>query len=140
MTDTNPPRRIGRSILALLAGMLVGAVLTVGTDKLLKKIGVYPSSDQSPRDSLLLLATGYRVVYGVLGSYITARLAPSRPIFHVLLLGVLGTILGLVGVVVTWGRQPALGHEWYPVALTVLAIPQSWIGGFLFTRSQSAPR
>ncbi len=32
MTETQPPRRIGRSIGAVLAGILVGVVLSLGTD------------------------------------------------------------------------------------------------------------
>ena len=43
-----------------------------------------------------------------------------------LTLGVIGTILGTLGVVASWGSK--LGPAWYPIALAVLAIPQSWIG------------
>ena len=131
MTETKPPRRIGRSIVAILAGALVGVVLSIGTDALLQKTGVYPPSDQNPRDSLLLLATGYRTLYGILGAYIAARLAPDRPLGHALVLGAIGTVLGIVGVVVTWGKGPAIGHEWYPIGLAVLSMPQSWLGGKL---------
>jgi len=46
---------------------------------------------------------------------------------HVMILGVLGTIIGLVGVVATSNR--GLGPHWYPIALAALAIPQSWVGG-----------
>jgi hypothetical protein len=42
---------------------------------------------------------------------------------HVMILGLLGTLLGVVGVVATWNRD--LGPHWYPIALAVLAIPQS---------------
>jgi hypothetical protein len=131
MTGTNSPRRIGRSIFAVLVGAVVGVVLSIGTDALLQKTGLYPPSHQSPRDSFLLLATAYRTLYGILGSYLTARLAPDRPLGHALALGAIGTVLGIVGVVVTWGHAPALGHEWYPIALAVLAMPQSWLAGKL---------
>jgi hypothetical protein len=40
-------------------------------------------------DALFLLATAYRIVYGVAGSYVTARLAPDRPMQHALALGML---------------------------------------------------
>jgi hypothetical protein len=46
---------------------------------------------------------------------------------HAIILGVVGTILGLVGVVVSWGK--GLGPTWYPIAIAVLAIPQCWAGG-----------
>jgi hypothetical protein len=139
MTGTNPPRRIGRSILAVLVGALVGVAFSIGTDLLLQKTGVYPSPDQAPRDSLLSLTASYRTLYGILGSYITARLAPDRPMGHALVLGAIGTVLGITGVVATWGRSPALGHEWYPIALAALALPQSWLAGKL-RQLQSRPR
>jgi hypothetical protein len=131
MTGINPPRRPGRSILVVLAGALVGVALSIGTDALLQKTGVYPPGHQNPRDSLLLLATAYRTLYGILGSYITARPAPDRPMGHALVLGAMGTFMGVIGLVVTWGRGPAVGYEWYPTVLAALAMPQSWLAGKL---------
>jgi hypothetical protein len=77
MNETKPPRRIGRSIAAALAGMFVGVIVTLGTDVVLHAIGVFPPWGQSMVgfDGPLLLATIYRTVYGVAGSYIIARLA-----------------------------------------------------------------
>ena len=47
MNETQPPRRIGRSIGAVLAGMLAGIILTIGTDIVLHVIGVFPPWGQS---------------------------------------------------------------------------------------------
>jgi hypothetical protein len=66
-------------------------------------------------DSLALLATSYRVVISIAGAWLTARLAPDKPMKHALILGVVGTFLGLVGVVATWNQ--GLGPRWYPVLL-----------------------
>jgi hypothetical protein len=137
ISETRNSRRIGRSVGALLAGMVAGAVPVLATDAALHATGVFPASPQPAGDALLLLATAYRIVYGVAGSYLTAWLAPNHPMRHVLVLGVLGTVLGIVGVVVTWGRADVVGHEWYPIALAVLAIPQSWLGGILHRVRQS---
>ncbi|HXY52836.1 MAG TPA: hypothetical protein VEI01_25545 [Terriglobales bacterium] len=79
----------------------------------------------------LLLATLYRTLYGVAGSYMAARLAPNRPMRHALVLGVFGLVVSTAGAVATWNRQPSLGPHWYPVALIVLAIPTAWVGGNL---------
>ena len=136
MSEVQSPRRIGRSIVALLAGMVTGAVPVIATDAALHGTGVFPSSSQPMSDVLLLLATAYRTLYGIAGSYVTAWQAPNHPMRHVLVLGVLGTVLGIVGVVVTWGRADVVGHEWYPIALAVLAIPQSWLGGVLHCMRQ----
>ena len=69
-TDTKsqiPPRRLERSILALLAGIVVGIVLSVGTDLGLHAIGVVPAQSERWPNQLLLLATTYRSIYGVIG-------------------------------------------------------------------------
>jgi uncharacterized MnhB-related membrane protein len=99
MIETHPPRRIGRSIVAVIAGMLVGIVLTLGTDVVLHAVGVFPpwGASMVGFDGPLLLATVYRTVYGVLGSYIIARLAPDRPMQHALVGGFLGLVVSIVG-------------------------------------------
>jgi hypothetical protein len=119
------------SIGAVLAGMLTGIVLSLGTDVVLHTARVFPPWGQPVSGALLLLATVYRTVYGVAGSYIAARLAPHRPMLHALVLGTLGLAVSIVGAAVTWNMGPAFGPHWYPVALVVLALPTAWIGGKL---------
>jgi hypothetical protein len=80
-------------------------------------------------DALFLLATVYRTVYNVGGSYIVARLAPDRPLQHALASGVVGLLLGTAGSVATWNR--GLGPHWYPLAIIALAMPCAWAGGRL---------
>ena len=142
MSESHPPRRVFRSIGAVLAGMLVGIVLTLGTDELLHIARIFPPWGQSTVgfDGALLLATAYRVVYGVAGSYIIARLAPSRPMLHALVGGVVGLIVSAVGAVATWNSGPAFGPHWYPVALVVTALPCAWVGGKLHTMRATAER
>jgi hypothetical protein len=122
-------QNIAKSIGAILAGFLVVVVLTLGTDVALHAMGVYPPWGQPVGSAVLLLATAYRTVYGITGSYLVARLAPDRPMGHALLGGAVGLVLSIVGAVVTWNRGPAFGPHWYPVALIVLAMPQAWLGG-----------
>jgi hypothetical protein len=133
VTETQGPRRIGRSIGAVLAGMFAGIILSLGTDVMLHAIGVFPPWGQSMVgfDGPLLLATVYRTVYGVAGSYIIARLAPDRPMMHALVGGFVGLIVSIVGAAVTWNKGPAFGPHWYPLALIVLAMPTAWAGGKL---------
>ncbi len=133
MNETQPPRRIGRSIGAVLAGILFGIAITIATDVVLHVIAAFPPWGQSMVgfDGALLLATAYRTVYGVAGAYITARLAPDRPMLHAMVLGALGLAVSILGTVVTWNKGPAFGPHWYPLALVALALPQSWLGGQL---------
>jgi drug/metabolite transporter (DMT)-like permease len=123
---------IWKSIGAVLAGILVGAVFSLGTDVVLHAAHVFPPWDQPASNALLLLATACRTVYSIAGSYVTARLAPNRPMLHVLVLGALGLVVCIVGAVATWNKGPAFGPHWYPVALIVLAMPQCWVGGRLY--------
>ena len=122
---------IWKSLGAVVAGLLAIVTLSIATDAVLYATGIMPKPDQPPVDSLLLLATVYRTAYSILGGYLTARLAPTKSMQHALALGAVGVVLGTLGVVVTWGTPAALGHEWYPIALVVLAVPQCWLGGWL---------
>jgi hypothetical protein len=133
MSETHPPRQVLRSIGAVLAGMVVGIALTLGTDELLHIAGVFPPWGDSMVgfDKALLLATAYRVVFNIAGSYIIARLAPNRPMLHALIGGVVGFIVSIVGAVATWNSGPAFGPHWYPLALVITALPTAWAGGKL---------
>jgi hypothetical protein len=136
MKEALPRRRIGRSVLAVLVGMVVAIALTLATDELLHRIGVFPpwGASMVGFDGALLLATVYRTVYGVLGSYLTARLAPSRPMGHAMVGGAIGLAVSILGAAVTWNKGPAFGPHWYPLALVVLALPTAWVGGKLSVR------
>jgi hypothetical protein len=120
---------IGRSIGALFAGFLVNVILSLCTDLGLHVIGLFPALGQPMASGLLLIATAYRTVYGVFSSYLTARLAPDRPMEHVLVGGVVGVVLNIVGIVVTWNS--GLGPHWYSLALLALTMPTAWAGGKL---------
>jgi uncharacterized MnhB-related membrane protein len=124
--NKNPLKSIG----AVLAGFVVVVILSLSTDIVLHALHVFPPWGQSMVgfDRALLLATIYRTIFGVVGSYITARLAPDRPMGHALVGGVLGLVLSIVGAAVTWNKGPAFGPHWYPLALVVLAMPQAWLG------------
>jgi uncharacterized membrane protein len=119
-----------KSIWAVVAGVLVIIIVTTIVDIALHAAHVFPPMNQPINDALALLATVYRVVISIGGAYLTARLAPDRPMRHALILGFVGVVLGLVGLVATWNL--GLGPRWYPIALVVLAIPQCWAGGKLW--------
>src|SRR5262245_49169076 len=101
-TSTNTNTK--KSILAVVAGLLVIIVVTTLVDVLLHAVGVFPHVDVPIDDRLAAIATSYRIVISIAGAYLTARLAPERPMKHALILGVVGTFLGLLGVVATWGK------------------------------------
>jgi hypothetical protein len=129
MTESRQRRSVGRSLLALLAGFVLVVVLSILTDVILHITGVYPPLGQPAPDALLALATAYRTLFGIAGSYVTARLAPYAPMGHALTGGAIGLVLALVGAVATWGHPEKFGAHWYPVALVILALPTAWVGG-----------
>lgn len=131
MSTIKRPRSLPRSIGALLAGFLVITILSLATDIVLHYANVFPPLGQRVPDRLLLLATAYRIVYGVAGCYLAARLAPDRPMLHALILGVIGLVLSTVGAVATWNAGPAFEPKWYPIALIITALPCAWLGGKL---------
>jgi hypothetical protein len=115
----------------VLAGIVVGLVLTLGTDLLLHRMGVFPPSGQPVGDGPLALATAYRIVYSILRSYIAARLAIDRPMLHAMAGGVIGFVVSIAGAVVMWNRGAEFGSHWDPLALIATALPCSWVGGRL---------
>lgn len=123
-----------KSIGAVFAGIAAIVALSVVTDAVLEAAGIMPGPDQPQSDAALSLATLYRTLYGVIGGYLTARLAPAKPLQHAIVLGVIGIGLGTLGAVVTRNMPAVRGHEWYPIALVVLALPQCWLGGWLRAR------
>lgn len=126
-----------RSVWAVVAGVLFIVVVTTIADVVLHLVHVYPPMNQPLPSTYALLATAYRIPIGIAGGWLTARLAPSRPMRHALILGCVGIVLGLVGLVATWNA--GMGPRWYPIALVVLALPETWIGGWLYEKQKSTP-
>jgi hypothetical protein len=126
-----PARRPGRSVAAVLLGLVAVVVLSLGTDQILHALAVYPPWGQPMHEAgLNLLALSYRTAYAVLGSYIAARLAPGHPMRHALILGVVGLLLSGAGAIAMIPRH--LGPAWYPIALVITALPCAWLGGMLY--------
>jgi hypothetical protein len=130
LTVPAPSRRLGRRLLAVFAGLLANAIPATAIDAALHASGVYPPVGVRMSDALFLLALSYRLVLGVAGSHLTARLAPDRPMHHALALGVVGVLLGTAGAIAYWDQ----GSAWYPLTLIALTMPCAWLGGRFFRR------
>jgi len=123
-----PQRRVLRSVGAVLAGFLAIAITSTATDALMRALGIFPSGITDPMsDGLLLLAAAYRAVYGIFGTYLAARLAPSKPLQHALVLGAIGVVLGTLGAIAMW----SVGGHWYAIANIAIPLPAAVIGGKL---------
>src|SRR5688500_15057833 len=127
---------IVKSIGAVLAGLLFIVVTHTLTDKILEGTGVFPPPEEGLHDTVLLLvATVYRTVFSIVGCYIAARLAPSSPMLHAMIIGVIG-VLGSIGGAIM-ATQMDLSPLWYPLLLVVLSLPIAWFGGWLATRGRA---
>ena len=119
-----------RHIGAVLAGIVVVVALSVITDMTLQAT-IFPElAHKDAPNTLLLIASAYRTVYGILGGCVTAKLAPNAPMMDAIILGVIGTAAALAGALAMQGESAA----WYPWTLVVLALPQTLLGGYLATR------
>lgn len=119
-----------RSVGAVVAGFVATAVLSVVADAGMHITGVFPEGRMA--DALFVLPAAYRAVFTVVGGWLTARLAPGRPLLHAGVLSVLGLAGGLGGVAVSLAH-PELGPLWYAVTIPVSAVPcilgGAWVAG-----------
>src|SRR5262245_8586614 len=107
-TAPTPHKRTGtffgnllRSILAVFLGFVAVVALSLGADQVLHLLNVYPPWGEPMNEtSDNLLALAYRCVYGVVGSYITALVAPHSPMLHVWIGAAIGFVLGAIGAIV----------------------------------------
>jgi hypothetical protein len=124
--------KIVKGIGAILAGIVFIVVTHTATDFVLEKLGIFTPPDQGFHTTWMVVsATIYRSIYTVAGGYVTATLAPNRPMLHVMILGIIGTAAGIVAAIVTIPMH--IAPTWYPIALAVLALPCVWLGGKLKT-------
>ena len=75
-------RSIFKSIGAGLAGILVGALLATATDFVLESLGILPKDNLYVATWLIWAVLAYRTIFTILGCFVTAKLAPSRPMLH----------------------------------------------------------
>ena len=135
MANTKAPKRSKlRSIGAVIAGIIVIVMLDTTLDVIMHATGIYPPWFQPMRNQLWLLAVSYRMIDGIFGGYVTARLAPAQPLAHAITLGVIGIVLSSAGVVATWNKGPEFGPRWYPISLVFIALPCAYLGGWLRVR------
>jgi hypothetical protein len=121
-----------RSVIAIVVGFLVIGVLATGADYALQQVipGAVDGNGRMTSVPLLLLTQMYVFAFAVFGCWLTARLAPNRPLQHALVLGALGLAFNVVGTIARWDNAPA----WYHVIALMLVMPAAWIGGRLRER------
>ncbi len=126
-----------RIAVAVLLGLVVTVGLSAATDFLMARLGIFPADgDAMNSQRLLVLASVYRAIFGVVGAFVASIVAREKFMRAVLILGVVGMVAGLVGIFAMW-REWNGATGWYPISLAVLAIPYCLIGGRLYARYKS---
>lgn len=115
-----------KSIGAIVAGFAILVILSIVTDSILEKTGIMKTEPFNENPVWLIsIIILYRTIFNTFGCYLTARLAPNKPVRHAIILGVIGVVLTIVGLIAMWDIPP----RWYPISLIVLTLPAAWLGG-----------
>ena len=117
-----------RSILAVIGGYLIMAGCIGAVNGLIMTL--FPrmvGGGSSPTLAYLIVNLASGAGFAILGGYVTALLAKRSEIKHALGLGGLALFLGVVSLIMYYGRQPL----WYQIALLVIVLPSVLLGGIL---------
>lgn len=116
-----------RSVLAIVVGFIVIALLAFGADGILRSAvpDAYDPTGRVTSVPILILSLAYVGIFAITGCYLAARLAPGNPMRHALILGALGLVFNIAGAAAMWDTAPA----WYHATAIALVMPYAWIGG-----------
>lgn len=119
-----------KTIGAILTGFIFIGVTHNGTDFVLESLGIFtPLGVRFDTTWMVVTATIYRNLFMIAAGYLTAAIAPQPKMRAVIILGVIGTLLGIIGIFVN--AKYDLGPMWYPIALVLLGFPCLYLGAKL---------
>ncbi len=124
MNEPTKPASWWRSILAVLAGVLTNLITTVAIDSTLSATGIFPPPGGSMSANLYILALAYRFPAAIIAGYVTATLAPRKPMSHALVLAVILSFGTYSSAVAMHPDRPI----WYVPGLIAIAMLCSVIG------------
>jgi hypothetical protein len=120
-------KNIFKSIGVILLAFMVSALLSMLTDFLLESIGVLPNPQKGLFETwAILLVLFYRGVYTIVAGFIVAKLAPTKPTLHAIILGIIGTVITVIA-----ASNPSFAEKaplWFGYTLAGITIPCIWLG------------
>jgi hypothetical protein len=129
--------RVLKSLVAVIVGLAAGILLSVAADTLLFALGVFvPSSIKNASPFVVATILSYRFIFNIISCYLTARLAPDKPMLHALILGSIGFVIAVAGAILMWNEAP----PYYNIVLVLAALPAAWIGGRRYLNKTSGNR
>jgi hypothetical protein len=125
-------KNVGRTIIAVLAGAAVWAILWVGGTQ--AATATFPNllaaGQPVTHTGALLGLIIYSIVLSVLAGYVTAAVATGDRSRAVWILAILQLALGVFVETSSWKLAPA----WYHIAFLALIVPATLYGGVLRVR------
>ena len=128
----------GKSVLAVLGGYAVMAVVVMGSTVVLQILApVWIAPRASPGAAYVLLNLGYSCAAAAAGGYAAAWMAPHAPMKHAFILAGVVFVLAIVSAVFEGNQQP----RWYQVLLALCTPGAIVLGGRLrSSQAESLPK
>lgn len=121
-----------KSIGAILAGFVLTVILSLGTDFALNAVGFLKMENFKENSTIVVLVVIiYRFIFNVVGCYLTAKLAPSNPLKHCLIIGIIGTVLSLAASIAMWNEAV----PFYNISVILMSIPSAYVGAKLYFKN-----
>jgi uncharacterized membrane protein len=121
-----------QSIKAVLIGLLFVLFSSIALDALLMQFGIMKQPLNENSTIFIIFVVIYRTLLSTIGTYLTARFAPNRAMYHAMISGMIGLTLSIIGAIAMWHIPP----HWYALSLIFTALPSAWLGGKIYTDTQ----
>ena len=120
-------KNVLKSIGVILLAFISITLLSITTDFLLESIGILPDPNKGLFDTrAIILVLAYRGIYTIFAGFIIAKLAPSKPILHAIILGAIGIIITVLAT-----TEPSFSDKaplWFGYTMAAITIPCLWLG------------
>ena len=130
-----------QSIGAVIAGYLVSAVLTTITIAILGVL--FPESYTAENIVWVVFNVIYGCAFAVVGGYVVARLAPTRPLAEEWELGALMALCAVITghAISTTPPSPPYANQpgWYYPVLAITVFPSILLGAWLHAKGANKP-
>jgi hypothetical protein len=124
-----------RLLLAVVAGIVIAAVLSLFMHEVLHLLGIFPALGKPMFEKdLLIISLIYHSLFAMFAAAVTAMLAKEKARKAVFILGSKEAIMWLLGTLLLWNHAA----PWFNITKAVLGPPLAWIGGKLYARYHAA--
>jgi hypothetical protein len=126
-----------KSVGSVVAGLATIIVLSGLASIIMTTTGIFPGGKLPLHGSLLVVIgiLGYQAAIYLAGCFATIKLAPSKPVGHVLVLGGIGATLNLLSGLGLAMKDGAV-YFWFYLGLSVLSLLTAWLSGKLYQKTQ----